>query len=104
MLRVLVIALAASAATAASAELNERQQAAFDRMLPALEVALTEQGGEALVPLAPMLATCIVTEAKRRELTSLGDGELDGEDTALLNTLMAKPEVQGCVAKAAGQG
>ena len=104
MCRFLMPIAFALAASPAAAELNARQQTAFDLVLPALELSLEEQGGEALKALAPMLATCVVTEAKRREVRALGDGELDDEDTAMMNEIMARPDVQGCVAKAAGQG
>lgn len=98
-----VIALLAS--PAAAQELNSRQQAAYEAILPALQVTLEEQGGAAAgAALAPMLAGCIVTEARRRELKTLGDGGIGEEETALLNELMARPVVQGCVAKAANRG
>lgn len=97
-----VIALLAS--PAAAQELNSRQQAAYEAILPALQVTLEEQGGAAGAALAPMLAGCIVTEARRRELKTLGDGGIGEEETALLNELMARPVVQGCVAKAANRG
>ena len=97
-----VIALLAS--PAAAQELNSRQQAAYDAILPALQVTLEEQGGEAVAALAPMLAGCIVSEARRRELNTLGDGGIGEEETALLNELMTRPVVQGCVAKAANRG
>ncbi|MEL6690788.1 MAG: hypothetical protein AAFP28_10760 [Pseudomonadota bacterium] len=98
------IAVLASATPLAAQELNSRQQAAYDVILPALEVTLEEQGGAAVAALAPMLAGCIVGEARRRELNKLGDGEIGEEETQLLNELMTRPAVQGCVAKAAGQG
>lgn len=104
MHRLWITTALAITASSAAAELNDRQQAAFDAVLPALELSLEEQGGEALKALAPMLATCVVTEAKRREVRALGDGELNDEDTAMMNEIMARPDVQGCVAKAAGQG
>lgn len=99
-----LIALLCAAAPAAAQEFNKRQQAAFDAILPALETTLEEQGGAAVAALAPMLAGCIVLEARRRELNTLGDGGIGEEETQLLNELMARPVVQGCVAKAAGQG
>ncbi|MEM1342361.1 MAG: hypothetical protein AAGF68_08550 [Pseudomonadota bacterium] len=92
------------ASAAHAQDLSTRQQAAFDVILPELEVSLKEQGGETLVPLASMLATCVVTEARRSEVRSLGDGEFSDADTALMNDIMNRPGVQGCVAKAAGQG
>ncbi|MEM1237992.1 MAG: hypothetical protein AAGI10_13565 [Pseudomonadota bacterium] len=99
-----VALLGCLAATPSLAELNDRQQAAFDAILPALATSLEEQGGEAMGALAPMLATCIVTEAKRREVRALADGGASGIDTGLLNDLMGRPDVQGCVAKAVNQG
>ena len=98
------IAMLGAASPAVAQEFNSRQQAAFDAILPALETTLQEQGGAAVAALAPMLAGCIVVEARRRELNRLGDGDIGEEETQLLNELMTRPAVQGCVAKAAGQG
>ncbi|MEL6701272.1 MAG: hypothetical protein AAFO58_06280 [Pseudomonadota bacterium] len=89
------------AATPVLADLSDRQQAAYDVILPALETSLEEQGGDALLPMAPLLATCIVETAKRREVGDLGDGEMGEDDVALMNEIMLRPKVQGCVAKAA---
>jgi len=104
MLRPAIIACALFATPLAASELSAPQKAAFDAILPALEVSLKEQGGETFAALAPMLATCMVTEARRRELRALGDGALADDDTDLMNELINRPIVQGCVAKAVGQG
>ncbi|MEM6276923.1 MAG: hypothetical protein AAF714_08215 [Pseudomonadota bacterium] len=104
MSRFLIAGLALVATPALAQEMNANQQAAYDVILPALEESLAEQGGTSYAALAPMLASCIVTEAKRRELRTLGDGALGDEETALMNQIMARPDTQGCVAKAAGQG
>ncbi|MEM1372878.1 MAG: hypothetical protein AAGF78_00710 [Pseudomonadota bacterium] len=92
------------AAPAFAQGMNANQQAVYDVILPALEESLAEQGGTSYAALAPMLASCIVAEAKRRELRTLADGALGEDDTQLLNQIMARPDTQGCVAKAAGQG
>ncbi len=91
---------AALLAGPAFAELNERQQSAYDMILPALEESVVEQGGEELRPMAALLAECVALNAKRRELKGFGDGEIDEDDTATLNDIMARPKVQGCVAEA----
>ncbi|MGR3491969.1 MAG: hypothetical protein ACU0DW_07900 [Shimia sp.] len=84
------------------ADLNARQQQAFDAILPAVTQAVVEQGGEELAPFAPILATCVAENAKRREIGALRDG-VSPEDEALLTEIMARAEVQGCVATAATQ-
>ncbi|MCH2077948.1 MAG: hypothetical protein MK180_13905 [Rhodobacteraceae bacterium] len=104
MRAVAVIAFLAAAVPAAAQELNSRQQAAYDAILPALEATLEEQGGAAVAALVPMLAGCVVVEARRGELNTLGDGDIGENETKLLNELMARPVVQGCVAKAANGG
>ncbi|MEM1235312.1 MAG: hypothetical protein AAGH70_14415 [Pseudomonadota bacterium] len=104
MSRFLIVCLASLAAPVLAQGMTANQQAAYEVILPALEDSLAEQGGTSYAALAPMLASCIVTEAKRRELRTLGDGVLGDEDTELMNQIMARPDTQGCVAKAAGQG
>ncbi|MGR3468236.1 MAG: hypothetical protein ACU0CI_10165 [Shimia sp.] len=89
-------------ASPAWADLNDRQQQAYDAMLPAVTEAVVAQGGEALAPFAPILATCVAENAKRREIGALRDG-ISPEDEALLTEIMARAEVQGCVATAATQ-
>ncbi|MEM6478624.1 MAG: hypothetical protein AAF647_06215 [Pseudomonadota bacterium] len=94
--------LLAAASMASAEELSEIQQAAFTAILPGLSDALEDQGGTELGELAPMLATCVVTQARRREVRSLSGPEISNEDrNLLLNEILARPSVQGCVAKEA---
>ncbi|MEO0676929.1 MAG: hypothetical protein AAFZ02_05160 [Pseudomonadota bacterium] len=105
MPRVLILAAALGGLAApAVAELDASQQAAFDVILPEIESALSEQGGEGMAAMAPILATCVVTEARAREVRELGTGDFAEEDTTLMNDIMARPDVQSCLIKAAGQG
>ncbi|MEO0486201.1 MAG: hypothetical protein AAF092_09845 [Pseudomonadota bacterium] len=89
------------AGPAVAKDLTNRQQSAYDAILPELELSLEEQGNEALLAMAPMLATCIVTGAERAELRKLGRGAFEADDAKLLNQLMLRPAIQGCVAKEA---
>ena len=92
--------LVALSATSATAELNDRQQAAFDIVLPALTEALGEQGGDDVAEFAPALAECVVTTAKRKEVRALGDSELSEDDMSLINDIMTRPKTQGCLTRA----
>jgi len=95
------LALACCLASTAHAEMTQAQQAAYDVVLPEVTAALTEQGGEAAAAFAPALSECAVTQAKRKERRILADEDTTAEDrTALLNDLLTRPRVQGCLTKA----
>lgn len=98
-----LLALSAAAPVAAE-DLTERQQAAFNIILPELELSLTEQGGADMAAMAPTLATCVVTIARGREVRRLGDGPFDDQDVDLMNEIMARPDLQSCLIQAVGQG
>lgn len=72
------------------ADLSETQQTAFDRLQPLLAEQVGDENG------ATALATCIVSDASKRQLAAM-----DGDDAAAFkaaNAIMAKPETMTCMA------
>ncbi|MEM6727666.1 MAG: hypothetical protein AAF618_04125 [Pseudomonadota bacterium] len=95
----MALALLLLAGPTAALALTDAEQAAYDAVLPSLATALEEQGGEALSALAPVLATCVVTEAEQSEVQTLS-GDIGAEETDLVNAIMTRPAVQNCVLEA----
>ena len=104
MPRFLSMVFALVASPLAAQDFNARQQAAYDVILPQLELSLKEQGGAGMAAMAPAMAGCVVSEAKGREVRKLGNGPFGDEDVQIMNDIMARPGVQSCFIEAAGLG
>ncbi|MEL6915140.1 MAG: hypothetical protein AAFP13_11635 [Pseudomonadota bacterium] len=96
--------LAGTPLAAQQQQLNADQRAAYDAILPVIEASLVKEGGDAFRDMAPILVGCVASEAGRRDLRVLSQTSEEMPNTELLNQLLEKPEVQGCLAKAIAGG
>lgn len=100
--------LVLAAAPVAASDLNEREQAAYDRLLPALVALMAELSPDTdSEVMGGHMATCAATTAKRREVKMFGaleeDADLTQEVTEALNDIMQRPKFATCLQTALSQ-
>ncbi|MEO0358336.1 MAG: hypothetical protein AAF386_08600 [Pseudomonadota bacterium] len=78
-------------ASPAAAELSDNQQAAIDRLQPAMADQLGDAGA------GTALAECVAETASNREARRIAQAETDQDAFDVANDIMTRPAVMACV-------